>query len=67
MINLRRVVQALGSVKVAALPGLHALSGADITGFAGEGKATWWKIFMIADGEKISALANLGTLRPSIS
>ena len=62
MINLKHVVQALGSTKVAALPGLHALSGADITGsFAGKGKATWWKIFMKANEEKISALANLGT------
>ena len=42
VINLKHVVQALGSTKVAALPGLHALSGADITGsFAGKGKATW--------------------------
>ena len=50
VINLKHVVQALGSTKVAALPGLHALSGADITGsFAGKGKATWWKIFMRAD------------------
>ena len=32
VINLKHVVQALGSTKVAALPGLHALSGADITG-----------------------------------
>ena len=42
LINLKHVAQALGSTKVAALPGLHALSGADITGsFAGKGKATW--------------------------
>ena len=62
MINLKHVVQALGSTKVAALPGHHALSGADITGsLARKGKATWWKIFMKADEEKISALANLGT------
>ena len=62
MINLKDVVQALGSTKVAALPGLHALSGADITGsFAGKRKATQCKIFMKADEEKISALANLGT------
>ena len=62
VIHLKHVVQALGSTKVAALPGLHALSGADITGsFAGKGKTTWWKTFMKADEEKISALANLGT------
>ena len=53
MINLEHVVQTLG---------LHALSGTDITGsFAGKGKATWWKIFMKADEEKIGILANLGT------
>ena len=54
-------MQALGSTKVVALTGLHALSGADITGsFAGKGKATWWKVFKEADGETITALANLG-------
>lgn len=38
MINLKRVVQALGSTKVAAVPSLHVLSGADIAGsFAGKG------------------------------
>ena len=62
VINLKHVVQVLGSTKVAALPDLHTLSGAEITGsFAGKGKATWWKIFKKADEEKISALANLGT------
>jgi len=46
VIKLKPIVQALGSTKVRALPALHALSGADITGsFAGKGKATWWKIF----------------------
>ena len=41
VINLRRVAQALRSMKVVALPGLHAASGADITGsFTGKGKAT---------------------------
>ena len=40
VINLKHVVQAHGRTKVAALPGLHALSGADVTGsFAGKGKA----------------------------
>ena len=62
VINLKHVVQALGRTKVAALPCLHAVSGADITGsFAGKGEAFWSKIFMKADEEKISALANLGT------
>ena len=51
----------LGSAKVAALPGLHALSGADVTGsFAGKGKLTWWKILLKeADEEEITALTNL--------
>ena len=41
VINLRRVAQALRSMKVVALPGLHAVSGADIIGsFTGKGKAT---------------------------
>ena len=41
MINLKHVVQALGSTKVAAVPSLHVLSDADIAGsFAGKGKAT---------------------------
>ena len=60
VIILKPIVQALGSIKVAALPGLHALSGADITGsFAGKGKATWWKVFKEADEETITALTNL--------
>ena len=42
VINLKHVVQAHGSTKVAALPGLHALSVADVTGsFAGKGKANF--------------------------
>ena len=61
VINLKPIVQALGSTKVAALPGLHALSGADITvSFAGKGKVTWRKVFREADEETITALANLG-------
>ncbi|KAL9976959.1 hypothetical protein ACROYT_G014308 [Oculina patagonica] len=60
VIKLKPIVQALGSTKVAALPGLHALSGADVTGsFSGKGKATWWKIFKEADEETITTLANL--------
>lgn len=61
VINLKPIVQSLGSTKVAALPGLHALSGADITvSFAGKGKATWRKVFREADEETITALANRG-------
>ena len=61
VINLKPIVQALGSTKGAALPGLHALSGADITvSFAGKGKATWRKVFREADEETTTALANRG-------
>ena len=62
MINLKRVVQALGSTKVAAVPSLHVLSGADIAGsFAEKGNATCRTIFMTDNEENITALANLGT------
>ena len=54
-------MQAPSSTKLAVLSGLHALSGADITGsFADKGKAIWWKIFKEADKEIITAPANLG-------
>ena len=63
MIKLQPIVQILGSVRIAALPGLHALSGADITGsFANKAKAKWWKAFIRADEDTITAaLTNLGT------
>ena len=61
VINLKPTVQALGSTKVAVVPGLHALSGADITlSFAGKGKATWRKDFREADEDTITALVNRG-------
>lgn len=61
-IKLKPIVQALGSTKVAALPALHAMSGADVTGcFAGKAKLTWWKIFKEADEGTIAGLADLGT------
>ena len=42
VIKLQPISQALGHHKVALLPGLHALSGADVIGsFAGKGKAAW--------------------------
>ena len=64
-IKLRLIVQSLSKEKTAALPALHALSGADNTGsFAGKGKATWWKVFQGADQDIITALANLGTGEP---
>ena len=61
VITFKPIVQALSNTKVAALPGPHALSGADVTGsFVGKGKATWWKVFKEADEETITALVNLG-------
>ena len=46
--NKKRVIPlepvALGAAKVEALPGFHAVSGADVTGrFAGKGKLTGWQ------------------------
>ena len=65
VINLRPIVQALGETKIAALPALYAMSGADITGsFANKGKLTWWKVFKNADEETIASLANLGRREP---
>jgi len=62
VIKLRPIVQTIGSAKTAALPALHALSGADNTGsFAGKGKATWWRAFQEADLGIITDLARLGT------
>lgn len=65
VIKLQPIMQSLSTHKIAALPELHALSGADNTGsFAGKGKATWWKAFQEADQDIITALANLGTSEP---
>ena len=47
--------------KAAALPGFHALTGADITGhIQGKGKPTCFKAFLKASDNLISALASLG-------
>lgn len=63
VIPLKPIVEELGPNKIAALPGFHALSGADNTGsFAGKGKATCWKAFQDAREEMTSALTNLGTI-----
>ena len=60
-IPLKPIYEALGGSKVDALPGLHAFSGADITGsFAGKGKLSFWKAFKDADDDCIGALASLG-------
>ncbi|XP_045128685.1 uncharacterized protein LOC123514692 [Portunus trituberculatus] len=51
----------LGNKKAKALPAFHAFSGADNTGrFAGIGKATWLKIYLLADDDIIEALRMLG-------
>ena len=60
-IPLKPIYDALGPCKATALPGLHALSGADVTGsFAGKGKLAFWKAFKCASDEVVSALSNLG-------
>ena len=65
VIKLQPIVHSLGMHKIAALPALHALSGADNTGsFAGKGKATWWKAFQEASQDIITALARLGASEP---
>ena len=62
IIPLKPIAEVLGPSKTAALPGFHALSGADNTGcFAGKGKLTCWKVFHCASEEIISALAKLDT------
>ena len=54
-------MNALGTAKAEALPGLHAFSGANITGpFAGKGKLTCWQA-LSCSMEVISAFAALGT------
>ena len=56
------IFQSLGAAKAAALPAFYALSGADNTGsFSGKGKLACWKVFIRADEDVITALANLGT------
>ena len=65
VIKLQPIVHSLGTQKIAALPALHALSGADNTGsFAGKGKATWWKGFQEASQDIITALGNHGAREP---
>ena len=62
VVKLRPIAQTLGRSRLAALPALHAISGADVTGsFANKGRLTWWKIFKDADEATIDALSKLGT------
>ncbi|CAH0384973.1 unnamed protein product [Bemisia tabaci] len=61
-VDLIPIFNALGPLKASALPGLHALSGADITGsFINKGKLKWWKTFIDAGDDIHEALAKLGT------
>ena len=61
-IPLAPIVHALGITKTAALPGFHALTGADQTGrFAGKGKLTCWQALRRCSVEVVSAFAALGT------
>ena len=62
-INVKAVFEALGPIKAAALPGLHALSDADITGtFAGKSKTLFWNRFLDAPDEVLRALTCLGKM-----
>ena len=61
VIKLQPIVSCLGSLKTAALPAFHALTGADNTGsFSGKGKATSWKAFDEASEEVIRGISHLG-------
>ena len=55
VIKLRPIAQTLGWSRLAALPGLHAISGAN------KGKLTWWKMFKDANEATTDALSKLGT------
>ena len=68
-IKLKPIYDALGPAKAAALPGFHALTGADNTGhIRGKGKPTCFKVFLRAGVDVISAIAGLGVgVQPSDS
>jgi len=60
-INVAKIYEKLGSIRAAALPGLHAISGADVTGsFNGKAKTSFWKAFMVAPVNVLRALTALG-------
>ena len=47
---------------MAALPGFHAWSEADVTGnFALKGKLEYWKVLLEADEQCLTTLADLGS------
>jgi hypothetical protein len=60
-IFLQPIFDSLGPKRAAALPGLHALSGADVTGsFSGKAKTSFWKKFIEAEDCTLIALSSLG-------
>ena len=60
-INISQLARGLSIEMAQALPGLHALSGADITGsFSGKGKKSFWKAFLSSDSDILGALTKLG-------
>ena len=61
-IQMKNIYDELGPAKAAALPRIHAFTGADITGsFTGKGKLQCWKIFNQADEDVIQAFTDLGS------
>ena len=61
-ISLRPIYDALGPKRAAALPGLHALFGADVIGsFSGKAKTSFWNKFGNAPDCTLDALSSLGT------
>ena len=59
--QLGPIFHAIGPIKIAARPGFHAFSGADVTGsFAGRGKGKCWKTFIEAEEDVILSLTELG-------
>ena len=69
VIPLAPIYNALGGKKAAALPGFHALSGADVTWrFAGMAELKFWQALkeLDSDDEMVYALSQLGVAeRPS--
>ena len=61
VIEIDEIYTKLGPQRAAALPGMHAISGADVTGsFSGKTKTAFWKRFMDANDRILQALSSLG-------
>ena len=61
ILQLGPIFHAIGPIKIAALPGVRAFSGADVTGsFAGKGKGKCWKTFIEAEEDVMLSLTELG-------